>query len=76
MPLLRPCWEPFAAADHVPVALSRRRVSIIEMSEPLPGCGSVITKAERTLPATMGAIQHSFSRPASPPSPAPSCCRC
>ena len=35
-------------------------VSIIAGSEPAPGCGSVITKDERTRPSTMGCSQRSF----------------
>jgi hypothetical protein len=35
-------------------------VSIIEGSEPLPGCGSVMAKAERTRPSTIGCSQRSF----------------
>ena len=53
--------EPFAAGDDVGVAAllgAGRRSST--GSEPPPGCGSVMAKAERTLPSTIGASQRSF----------------
>ena len=36
------------------------RVWIMDGSEPPPGCGSVMAKAERTAPETIGASQRSF----------------
>ena len=38
----------------------RAAVRIIDGSEPEPGAGSVMTKAERTLPSTMGCSQRFF----------------
>jgi hypothetical protein len=43
-----------------PLPLRSARVSIMAGSEPLPGAGSVIAKAERTRPSTMGRSHLSF----------------
>ena len=53
--------EPLAARDRPSGRRRvRARVSIIDGSEPLPGCGSVIAKRDRTRPSAIGASQRSF----------------
>jgi hypothetical protein len=47
--------------NNVTVALALGRVSIMPPgSEPEPGCGSVITKDDRTPPSMIGCSQASF----------------
>ena len=46
--------------DHAAVALLLGARLIMPGSEPPPGCGSVIAKAERTLPSTIGRSHFSF----------------
>jgi len=51
------------ASNAIPTKRSPLRsavVRIINGSEPPPGCGSVMTKAERTLPSTIGCSQRVF----------------
>ena len=67
---------PFAAGDHVGVAAAARPGSGSSPgSEPPPGCGSVMAKAERTSPRTIGVEPARLLGRACRPSPAPSCCR-
>jgi len=59
------CATPAPVINHFRPCTTQRsprrsaRVSIIDGSDPLPGCGSVIANAERTRPSTIGFSQRS-----------------